>query len=244
VPPRGNASPPTPLVGSLGTSARLTFAPTRFTTAVRTFAPWWHSKGKHISHFIAETSIAETTSPKRRRRTVPFRPWGPRSGCLGARSRVLHYVALPWYCTTQLSQYTSIHQLNVERSHASWKFENHEEGHLKQTKRNRTGRIVVIDPCIFLDSWGKRTTVLVWIFGYFWIACIKTQKNLEFRTWGFSDWQWGTFLCKLYWATDETTSYCTSLHIALFAVWRYIGVKSPMSFNYIRKRYVVGCGYS
>jgi len=32
-------------------------------TAVRTFALWWHSKGKHISHFIAETSIAETATP-------------------------------------------------------------------------------------------------------------------------------------------------------------------------------------
>jgi len=33
------------------------------TTAVRTFALRWHSKGKHISHFIAETSIAETAAP-------------------------------------------------------------------------------------------------------------------------------------------------------------------------------------
>ena len=31
------------------------------TTAVRTFALWWHYKGKHISHFIAETSVAETS---------------------------------------------------------------------------------------------------------------------------------------------------------------------------------------
>jgi len=27
------------------------------------FALWWHSKGKYISHFIAETSIAETSAP-------------------------------------------------------------------------------------------------------------------------------------------------------------------------------------
>jgi len=33
------------------------------TTAVRNFSLWWHSKGKHISHFIAETSIAETAAP-------------------------------------------------------------------------------------------------------------------------------------------------------------------------------------
>jgi len=46
---------------TIGTSARPNLAATRFTTAVRTFALWWHSKGTHIS------------SPKRRRRTVPLR---------------------------------------------------------------------------------------------------------------------------------------------------------------------------
>jgi len=53
---------------TIGTSARPNLAPTRFTTSVRTFALWWHSKGKYISHFIAETSIVETASPKRWRR--------------------------------------------------------------------------------------------------------------------------------------------------------------------------------
>jgi len=48
---------------TIGTSARPNLAPTRFTTAVRTFALWWHSKGKYISLFIAETSIAETAAP-------------------------------------------------------------------------------------------------------------------------------------------------------------------------------------
>ena len=48
---------------TIGTSARPNLAPTCFTTAVRTFALWWHSKGKYISHFIAETSIAETAAP-------------------------------------------------------------------------------------------------------------------------------------------------------------------------------------
>ena len=44
----------------IGTSAGPNLAPTRFTTAVQTFALWWHSKEKYISHFIAETSIAKT----------------------------------------------------------------------------------------------------------------------------------------------------------------------------------------
>ena len=48
---------------TIGTNARPNLAPKRFTTAVRTFALWWHSKRKYISHFIAETSIAETAAP-------------------------------------------------------------------------------------------------------------------------------------------------------------------------------------
>ena len=48
---------------TIGTSAWPKLAPTRFTTAVRTFALWWHCKGKYISHFIAETSFAETAAP-------------------------------------------------------------------------------------------------------------------------------------------------------------------------------------
>jgi len=46
-----------------GVCARQNLSPTRFTTVVWTFALWWHSKGKHISHFIAETSIAEMAAP-------------------------------------------------------------------------------------------------------------------------------------------------------------------------------------
>ena len=47
-----------------GTNARPNLAPTRFTTALRTFAHWWHSKGKHISHFIAETEASNCPVPR------------------------------------------------------------------------------------------------------------------------------------------------------------------------------------
>jgi len=43
---------------TIGTRARPNLTPTRFITAVWTFA-LWHSKGKYISHSIAETAIAE-----------------------------------------------------------------------------------------------------------------------------------------------------------------------------------------
>ncbi|CAK8671111.1 unnamed protein product [Clavelina lepadiformis] len=59
------------------------------------------------------------------------------------------------------------------------------------------------------------------------------------RTWGFYNWGWGDFLCKLYWGADETTSYCTALHIASFAVLRLIGVKWPLRFEAIKRRTVV-----
>ena len=48
---------------TIGTSARPNLAPTRFTTVVRTFALWWHSKGKYISHFIAETAARNCPIP-------------------------------------------------------------------------------------------------------------------------------------------------------------------------------------
>ncbi|CAK8671109.1 unnamed protein product [Clavelina lepadiformis] len=56
------------------------------------------------------------------------------------------------------------------------------------------------------------------------------------RTWGFYDWEWGEFLCKLFWFTDESTSYCTALHIASFAVWRLIGVKWPLRFEAMKRK--------
>ena len=56
-----------------GTSARPNLAPTRFKTTLRTFALWWHSKGKHISHFIAKTFITEMV--------VPNCPIPPVTGC-------------------------------------------------------------------------------------------------------------------------------------------------------------------
>ncbi|CAK8671110.1 unnamed protein product [Clavelina lepadiformis] len=59
------------------------------------------------------------------------------------------------------------------------------------------------------------------------------------RTWGFYDWKWGEFLCKLFWFTDESTSYCTALHIASFAVWRLIGVKWPLRFEATKRKKLV-----
>ncbi|XP_039249352.2 growth hormone secretagogue receptor type 1-like isoform X1 [Styela clava] len=47
------------------------------------------------------------------------------------------------------------------------------------------------------------------------------------RTWGFNPWELGQFACKLYWVIDETTSYCTAMHIASFAIWRFILVRWP-----------------
>lgn len=47
------------------------------------------------------------------------------------------------------------------------------------------------------------------------------------RTWGFSTWELGDLMCKLYWFTDEMTSYCTAMHIASFAIWRYILIRWP-----------------
>jgi len=47
----------------IGTSARPNLAPTRFATAVWTFALWWHSKGKYILHFIAETAAPNCPIP-------------------------------------------------------------------------------------------------------------------------------------------------------------------------------------
>ncbi|XP_078492699.1 growth hormone secretagogue receptor type 1-like isoform X1 [Ciona intestinalis] len=58
------------------------------------------------------------------------------------------------------------------------------------------------------------------------------------RTWGFNDWEWGDFLCKLFWFSDQSTSFCTAMHIAAFAVWRFIGVKWPSLFEKIKMRTV------
>jgi len=63
---------------TIGTSARPNLAPTRFTTVVRTFALWWHSK-KNTFHISSpkrpspKRRSPKRPSPKRRRRTVPFR---------------------------------------------------------------------------------------------------------------------------------------------------------------------------
>jgi len=108
---------------TIGTSARPNLAPTRFTTAVRTLALWWHSKGKHMSHFIAETSIAETAiaetsiaeaaAPKLHRRTVPFRNTMLLSGTVvltpTSRTcdqwRVANFGGMPVYCAFGQSFY-------------------------------------------------------------------------------------------------------------------------------------------
>lgn len=58
-------------------------------------------------------------------------------------------------------------------------------------------------------------------------AIIASPLWLYRRTWGFNPWELGQFACKLYWFADESTSYCTAMHIASFAIWRFILVRWP-----------------
>jgi len=66
-------------------------------------------------------------------------PWGPRSGSLGTTSRGFHYVALPWYCITQVHDILSICQWNEEGGHGSWKFENYWSTLSRRSKRTPWG---------------------------------------------------------------------------------------------------------
>jgi len=49
----------------------------------------------------------------------PRPPLEPQSGYLGATSRGFHWVALPWYCITQVSRYIKYSPVNLEEGHGS-----------------------------------------------------------------------------------------------------------------------------
>nr|XP_039272998.1 growth hormone secretagogue receptor type 1-like [Styela clava] len=66
-------------------------------------------------------------------------------------------------------------------------------------------------------------------------GAIASPLWLYRRTWGFQQWMWGEFPCKLFWFVDESTSYCTAMHIASFAVWRFMGVRWPHVLEKLEK---------
>ena len=78
--------------------------------------------------------------------------WGLRSGSLGTTKRDLHCVALPWYCTTQVSLYCilDIRQLNWEGATADERLRSTGEHHLTNcnfetihlTEHNKTSWII------------------------------------------------------------------------------------------------------
>ncbi|CAK8674398.1 unnamed protein product [Clavelina lepadiformis] len=57
------------------------------------------------------------------------------------------------------------------------------------------------------------------------------------RTWGFIDWQWSDFLCKMFWSIDLWTSFVTSSHVLTFASLRFISLQWPFRFNSISKKH-------
>merc|ERR1711990_146822 len=67
--------------------------------------------------------------------------------------------------------------------------------------------------------------------------------GIYIKTWGFNPFYWPSALCNIYWAIEETTSFVTSLHIASFAVFRYLSVCHPHRVNFERRilvLYLVG----
>ncbi|XP_076813756.1 growth hormone secretagogue receptor type 1-like [Clavelina lepadiformis] len=73
------------------------------------------------------------------------------------------------------------------------------------------------------------------------ISAIISPLNIYRRTWGYYNWEWSDFLCKMFWSIDTWTSYATSVHIFCFAALRFISVQWPIIYR--RNKYSRACIY-
>ncbi|CAG5113079.1 Oidioi.mRNA.OKI2018_I69.chr2.g7223.t2.cds [Oikopleura dioica] len=56
------------------------------------------------------------------------------------------------------------------------------------------------------------------------LSALVSPVGIYIRTFGFNPYRWPHPLCNVYWAIEESTSFTTSIHIASFAVFRYVSV--------------------
>ncbi|CAG5113078.1 Oidioi.mRNA.OKI2018_I69.chr2.g7223.t1.cds [Oikopleura dioica] len=71
------------------------------------------------------------------------------------------------------------------------------------------------------------------------LSALVSPVGIYIRTFGFNPYRWPHPLCNVYWAIEESTSFTTSIHIASFAVFRYVSVCLSRAQTLLDRRWVI-----
>jgi len=102
------------------------------------------------------------------------------------------------------------------------------------------GNIISIMAIMFGDGMQSKANCFIFSLALSDLCSgLVSPIGIYTRTWGFNPFLWPRPFCNSYWAIEETTSFVTSLHIASFAVFRYISVCQPHRLSEVERRSVI-----